>query len=149
MRGTGRVVALALAGALVAGCGGGEEEAPAGPDTFTLTTNGSTAPYTDEMQDVSIGGWLLVGGGHRVQLIAPGVNVMIDVPGQSPGALTANVTYILGGLTYANASAPVTFTRLEPAFLGILEGSFSNVTLTRSGMPDLVVSGSFRATRLN
>lgn len=142
----GGVVAAAIAGVLVAGCGGEEAPPKSAADVVSLTVDGATTSYSDEAVNVSI---LAAGsaGNTVLTLSAAPLTFTISVPaGVTGGAVTATVTYVTGVRSCAGTVSANVTTHDTTHFTGRLAGSFPATSLTCTlGTTPAVIGGTFSA----
>jgi hypothetical protein len=142
-----RAAAIAALLAVLAGCGGKDDDPPTPTaDTVTLTVNGTTTSYADTSPGVTITAY--TSGSNTVLLLmapSPPLTFSIACPAPLPTSFPANdtcvMTYISSGATSENAAAAVTLTGLQTGLVGHFSGTFTNVVL--NGTATVTVSGSF------
>jgi hypothetical protein len=121
------------------------------PDTFTLTTGAGSETWTQGGgTGASIYSSDALGGGISVTLHVPGdaaterfFFIHFDPPIATPADVTARFTYLIGGDSWTNASAPLHLTHVNAIVFGHVEGSFADVVLTGPGGATQSVSGAF------
>lgn len=132
-------------------------EVPAGggsdPDTFTLTTSAASETWTEGGgTGASIYSKDALAGGIDVTLHVPEgaaperfFFIVFDPPTTTPADVTARFTYVIGGVSWSSAGAPLHLTRANTIVFGHVAGSFADVVLTGPSGATMTVSGSFYA----